>query len=256
MIPLGLRMALRHLTVLPIPYDPAEASASPARALVWFPVVGAVIGVAVGGTLMLPFPPWTRGALGLAVWIWLSGALHEDGVMDCADAALAPVSRERRLEILKDPHVGAFAVVAEGTLLLVRAAALASASVFAPVVAALTGRWVMTLSLALWRPARPDGLGARFASGARGVWPTVCALVLLGAVALVESRAGSVVPPKALLAAPVALVAGLASAWWLDRRFGGLTGDAHGAAAVIAETAALLVYAWGCGGGGCAPAAS
>jgi adenosylcobinamide-GDP ribazoletransferase len=255
LIPLGLRIALRHLTVLPIPYDPAEASASPARALAWFPVVGAVIGLAVGGTLMMPFPPWTRGALGLAVWIWLSGALHEDGVMDCADAALAPVPRERRLEILKDPHVGAFAVVAEGTLLLVRAAALASVTVFAPVVAALSGRWVMALSLALWRPARPDGLGARFASGARGVWPTVCALVLLGVVGAVENLV-SVGTPRVLLAAVASLVAGLGGAWWLDRRFGGLTGDAHGAASVLAETAALLVYAWGCGVGACSAPAS
>jgi adenosylcobinamide-GDP ribazoletransferase len=246
LIPLGLRAALRHLTVLSVPYDPAESKAPPARALAWFPLVGAWIGVAAGGALSLPFPAPVRAALALGVWIWLSGALHEDGLMDCADATLAPVSPARRLEILKDPHAGAFAVVAEGTLLLVRFAALLSAPLLAPVVAALTGRWVMTLSLALWRPARADGLGARYAAGARSARPTAVALVLLAALAALESSV-SVGPPRALIAASVGLGSGLAAAWWLDRRLGGLTGDAHGAASVIAECAVLLSYAWEAG---------
>jgi cobalamin 5'-phosphate synthase/cobalamin synthase len=244
LIPLGLRVALRHLTVLPLPYDAAEASAAPAQALAWFPLVGLGIGLCVAGALALPFPAAVRAVLALTVWIALSGALHEDGLMDSADAALAPVPRERRLEILQDPRVGAFAVSAEALTLLVRAAALAAGTVFAPVVAALTGRWVMTLSLALWAPARPDGLGARWAEGARTALPTVVALVLLVAVAAVE-RGALGGWPRSSISAVFGLAGGLLTASWLNRRFGGLTGDAHGAAAVVAECAALLAYAWG-----------
>jgi adenosylcobinamide-GDP ribazoletransferase len=240
-------MALRQLTALPIRYVAAESTASPARALPWFPVVGVPVGLVVGGTLALPLPPLVRAALALAVWVGVTGALHEDGLMDCADAALAPVGRERRLEILKDPRVGAFGVAAEGLALLVRFAALASVPATAPLVVAVSARWSMTLTLSMWRPARTDGLGARFAHEARAAPPTAVALVLLAAASGIEGRAfdaGS----TTLLAVGGALSAGLGTAAWLSRRFGGLTGDAHGAAAVTAECAGLLVYAGRYGG--------
>jgi cobalamin synthase len=81
---------------------------------------------------------------------------------------------------------------------------------------------VMTSSLALWRPARPDGLGARYAAGAQSAWPTVVALALLALIAALEQRTYGGVP-RAMLAATTGAASGLAAASWLDRRFGGLT---------------------------------
>ncbi|HEX7117846.1 MAG TPA: adenosylcobinamide-GDP ribazoletransferase [Longimicrobiales bacterium] len=242
-IPAGLRAALRHLTVVPVPYRGAEAAIAPARALPWFPVVGAVVGSAVAAVLALPLPPLPRAALALGAWVALTGGLHEDGLMDSADAAFAPVPRERRLEILEDPRVGAHGATAGALSLLLRFAALAAVPAAAPVPAAVAGRWLMTLSLAWWRPARPDGLGAGFAAGATATGPTLVALGLLAAVAAVVG------PARTAAAAAAALVAGLCAAAWLARRFGGLTGDAHGAAGIAAETAALLALLPLCGGG-------
>ena len=242
LIPLGLRIAMRHLTVLPLRYDPAEAHGEPARALLWFPVAGVVIGLAVAAAMALPLPPLVRAALALTVWIGVTGALHEDGVMDCADAAFAPVTRERRLEILRDPRVGAFGVAAEGLTLLLRFAALASVSPLAPLTATVTGRWIMTLSLSLWRPARAEGLGARFAHGASAAAPTVTAVgALLGVSVIAQGVSGH--GGRVLTSAAAGLAAGLLTSWWLARRFGGLSGDAHGASAVAAECAALLAWA-------------
>lgn len=86
--------------------------------LCFFPWVGA----AVGGCLYL----WCalcgkfavgnlcRSAVGAALPLVITGGFHADGFMDTMDALCACGSRERKLEILKDAHIGAFAVIMFG----------------------------------------------------------------------------------------------------------------------------------------------
>lgn len=236
MMPPGLRAALRHLTVVPLRSDDAERRLAPSRLLAWFPVVGLLLGAALFAVLSLPLPVLPRAALALAAWVALTGGLHEDGLMDCADAAFAVAGRERRLEILKDPHAGAHAVSAAVLLLLLRFAALAMVPAAAVLVAPVLGRWWMVVSLARWQPARTTGLGAAFAAGARPLVPTLVALVLLAALA---PFAG---PARVAFALVLAVLSGATTAAFLARRFGGLTGDAHGAAGLLAELAALYAF--------------
>jgi cobalamin 5'-phosphate synthase/cobalamin synthase len=232
-IPVGLRAALRHLTVLPLPYDVREADLAPARTLPWFPVVGLAIGGAVWCVLQLPLPSLPRAAIALAVWTAASGGLHEDGLMDCADAAFAPVSAERRSAILRDPHVGAHAVTSVTLLLILRFAALAAGPAAAALAAPVIGRFCMTLTVARWRPARRDGLGAAFARGARPFGSAAITVLLLAGIAAIERT------PWTLVAAVAGIFAGVAAAASLASRLGGVTGDVHGAAGLVAETAAL-----------------
>ena len=80
--------------------------------------------------------PLLAAALVLAAWQGTTGTLHLDGWADCSDASVAPLSRERRLEVMKDPRLGSFG----GTgllLLIVKLAAVAE--VLAPTV---VGRWL------------------------------------------------------------------------------------------------------------------
>jgi len=259
-MPLALRACARHLTIVPLPYDAREATLPPVRTLPWFPVVGALLGGVLWSVLHLPLPALPRAALALAVWTVVTGGLHEDGLMDAADAAFAvvPARRpmdhaperrrpeaarpeprapaERRLEILKDPHVGAHAATAGALLMLLRFAALTVVLPAAVVAAPIIGRWCMTLTLALLRPARTSGLGAAFASRAHWLPATAVALALLaGCTALT--------PPLAVLGATLAGAAtALATGCFLVRRFGGASGDVHGAAGVLAETAALYGF--------------
>jgi adenosylcobinamide-GDP ribazoletransferase len=233
--PSGIRLALRHLTVLPLPWSDVERETAPAAALPWFPVAGLVIGTVVAVPLTLPLPALPRAALALALWSGITGALHEDAWMDTADAALAVVPRNRRLEILEDPHVGAHAVTALATVLLLRFSALTVAPSFAPIVAAVCGRWMMVLTLARFRPARADGLAAAFARDARALPATLIAGAILATLALLTT-------PVVAVAAIIAAVTGAMLAAWLDPRFGGLNGDGHGAAGFAAETAALLAF--------------
>lgn len=215
----------------------------------WYPLVGLGVGILPAGVLLLPLPPLPRAALALAAWVVVTGALHLDGWTDCCDAAFAPArpaaqsTRERRLAILKDPHLGTFGAAGLFLLLLAKWAALAHVPVVAPLLAAPVARWTMVHALATHPPARSDGLGATFA----GQVPLARAsAALMGAVLLPIGFGGDPLRVVAAVAAGVAVA--LLAAAALVRRFGGLTGDVCGAAGEAAELAVLWSWIpWGLG---------
>jgi adenosylcobinamide-GDP ribazoletransferase len=235
----NLRIAFGLMTTLPIRLPDNWSAGDSGRAAVWYPLVGLVIGaltwLAWTGASLL-FSPLLAGVLALLVWVVLTGGLHLDGLADCCDGLLASVGRERRLEIMKDPHVGAFGVIGLILVLLLKAAALASMasdSGFAILLAASLARWCILP--AGWLPlARPSGMGADFAAGLRRsfiVWgaviPSVIAL-LLGARGVLSALAG--VGAAALIL------------WFAKSRIGGVTGDVFGMLVEIVETIVLLVF--------------
>ncbi len=232
----SLLVAIGFLTVLPVGGRAAAKESAWCWATAWFPVVGLLIGAILYAAMGLPVAAGPRAALVLALWVGVSGGLHEDGWTDCLDAAFAPTSRERRLEILKDPHIGAHGASGLAILLLLRFAGLTSVPASAVLAAPVVGRWAMVLSLSLATPARPTGLGARFAASARPVAATLATAIALGGLAFVVS------PGRLLAAWSVGAVIGGACALFLSRRFGGLTGDGHGAVGLAAELAALWAF--------------
>ena len=231
----GLAVSVRFLTILPVP-----GGTDTHRGLPWapafFPLVGLVVGLAVALVLAAPLPALPRAALALLVWIVLTGGLHEDGWMDVLDGVFAPVRPQDRLEILKDPRVGAHGATGGGALLLIRFAALAAVAPAAAPVAALLGRSAMALSLATAPPARRTGLGAQFATHPRGIEASVGAFALL---LFLGDWAGW---GRIGLATLFAGIAAVTWSWFLVRRLGGLTGDGHGAVGYLAEVAALLAF--------------
>jgi cobalamin 5'-phosphate synthase/cobalamin synthase len=228
-----LKAAFSLLTILPVP---GAQLAPRSAAVMWFPVVGVVIGVVVAGVLLLPLPALPRAALALGVWILCSGALHEDGLMDSADAALAPVLPERRSAIRKDPRVGAFAVTAAGILMIARFAALTEVPVHAALLAPIVGRWCMSCTLALPYATGGSSLTAQLARPRVPIGATLIAGIFVAALAWWFADL------RALSATALGLAAGLLTALLLARRLGELSGDVHGAAAVIAETFILYSF--------------
>jgi adenosylcobinamide-GDP ribazoletransferase len=206
----------------------------------WYPIVGLLIGILLAAAeraAAVVWPEIVGAALVVSLWVALSGALHLDGLADAADAAFAPVPRERRLEILRDVHHGTFAVVAVALVLVLKTSALASMSareaaaivVFAPV----AGRAAIAPAMRLFPTARSHGMGSSARAGATSVAFAVGLAVTASAAVVALGWAG-------LVAAAVALALGLASAAWLFARFGGLTGDSYGAVVEIVELTALL----------------
>ena len=125
----SLRVAFGLLTTLPFRLPEDWSTGDSGRASIWYPFVGLVIGVLtwlVWKSATLVFAPLVAGVITLIVWVALTGGLHLDGLADCCDGLFASVSAERRLEIMKDPHMGTFGAVGLILVLFLKAATLAS----------------------------------------------------------------------------------------------------------------------------------
>ena len=134
-------------------------------ALSWAPFVGLLVGgglVGLDALFGLVFPHPLRDALVVLGWLVLTGGTHVDGLADSLDGLGAWATPERRLDILRDPTSGPFAVAGVAALLIVKTLAIASLPVrwewllAAPVIARLG----MVLVVRSYPYARPEGLGA------------------------------------------------------------------------------------------------
>lgn len=232
-----MRRAVSFLT----PFGRAAAP-SPA-ALAWFPVVGAGLGLVLGGIWELGWRVWPPMVVAAAVVVadlGLTGMLHLDGLADAADGLLAPMDRARRLEVMADPSTGAFGVGTVAAVVLLRWVALAAMAPSVLLLAALwcASRTVMATTVRLVPYARPSG-GLATAFLGRGWALPSAAGASVAAMTMAAVGAG--------LAGVAAVVGGaLAAAGVVGlarRRLGGFTGDVLGAAGMVGETAGLLVAA-------------
>lgn len=232
----GFVVALSFLTRIPVRHnhEPNIGSSAP-----WFPVVGVVVGSTVGATawgVSTLTSPLVGAAVGVLIGVLVTGAFHEDGLADIADAFVGGWSIEDRLRILKDPLHGSYGVAALCGSIVLRIAALGSIKPQHMFVAAIaahclarTGALVLMLTTAL---ARHDGLGADY------VRTLPIARAFLGIVfALVISF---IALDVWVIAAVVATIVGASVIrWWAQRKIGGITGDVLGAAEQISEA---LIY--------------
>jgi adenosylcobinamide-GDP ribazoletransferase len=221
------------------------ARAPDGAALAWFPLVGALIGLCVGGAWaggQHVWPPLAAAGIALAADAVLTGGLHLDGLADAGDGLLPALAKERRLEVMADPRIGAFGLLAVLVVLLLRFGALSSAAS----VTAVGGLWCASRTAAAVvlltvRYARPGGLATAFVpSGTEHARAAVTAAIGIAlSVPLVIAGRGWV--------GAVALAGELATTSAVivvaRRRIGGYTGDVLGAAIVVGETAGLLVLA-------------
>jgi adenosylcobinamide-GDP ribazoletransferase len=233
-----MRRALAFLT-------PLGGAAAPApSALAWFPVVGAAMGLALGGVWWVAARLWAPAVAAAVVVVAdlaLTGMLHLDGLIDSADGLLPPFAdRARRLAVMADPAAGAFGVGAAVGVLLLRWAALAALRPSAVLLAALWAgsRLAMALvarSVPYARAAEGGGLATAFLGGGRRFSPVggVALVVALAALGGVHAMVGVVA-----LALGAGGVVALAA-----RRIGGFTGDVLGAAGMVGETLGLLAAA-------------
>jgi len=230
----GLRLATQFLTRVPVPavqdFSPEELSRSSA----WFPFIGLVIGALVALILYvcLHRSAPVGAAVGLLAWVWMTGALHLDGLADLSDAlAASHRDPQRFFAVLADPHLGAFGVVSIVLMLILKLTGLAELSAASLLALPLIPAWARLGPLAWSRWLKPlkPGQGERFAWHLHIGWIVFWAVLLLAASALV---------------APILCVAPLAiAAWgiWLKWRLGGTTGDCLGAGVEITEV--VLLYA-------------
>ncbi len=229
--------ALKFLTRLPVPRVEGLSADDLPRSAPWFPLVGGIVGAAVGAALWAGAhaSPSIGALCALLVWVVITGGLHLDGLGDVADAlAASHRSPERFLAVLRDPHIGAFGVMAIALQLIAKLVLLADLPVMealpALVLVSAWARWG-PLVWALVSPPLAGGSGERFASQID--WRIVAAEGI--ALALLSAWLAPV------LLAALLVVAAVAAYWKL--RLGGMTGDCLGAGIEVTETALLFILA-------------
>jgi adenosylcobinamide-GDP ribazoletransferase len=235
----GLLDAVQFLTRVPV-----RRSSPPvlARSVPWFPVVGALIGGAVGALaagLSELVPMAVAAALAVIAGVAITGAFHEDGLADLADA-LGGWSAEQRREILKDPRHGSYGVAALCSTIVVRivcVASLAPAAAFAGLVAAHTlGRAAAVATMAAFPRASGEGIGAEYAAA---LGPGRAALGVASGLAIAAAITGWWIAPLAAAGMVAVVAVGVLAV----RALGGITGDALGAVEQVTECLVLVVVA-------------
>lgn len=240
--------AISFLTRLPVPQKFVFEAADVGRATVFFPLVGALIGLFQTGAL-LAFGDAASGSVLKAVLIavllvvvnvFLTGALHLDGLADMADGFGGGREKERTLEIMRDPLIGSYGATALILLLILKICAIAALIenktawqflILAPVL----GRWA-TVPLGKFMPyARKSGGLGNAVTDYVG-WTELGGATLTTAIlifTLTDWQTGLklwlIVGVLTIFVARLCL-----------KKIGGVTGDTLGANTEICETAVLL----------------
>ena len=234
---LDLKLAVGFLTRWPVKLPDQLPAGAMARSMWLFPLVGGVIGALVAGIYDLArhmFPEWPSAALALTTGVILTGALHEDGLADCADGFGGGRDKETKLAIMRDSRIGTYGTLALILSVLLRASTLTKlnhpdAALF---IAHCLSRTALPVVMRLTPPATATGLAA---SVGRPSWLTNAGALSIGIGLTVWFY--RVNAPSPLLATIAA--AGLVS-WIARRHIGGYSGDVLGATEQVVQIAILL----------------
>ena len=233
-------MALKFLTIIPLPRQPEVSSEELGRSIGYFPLVGIIIGLILVGLnwlLSLLLPPAVVNALLITGLVVISGALHLDGFVDTCDGIAGHKTPEERWEVMHDSRAGAFGIVGVVLLLLVKYISLNNIPEPLMVVTLLLmpvlSRWAMVYAVSAYPYARPTGLGKVFKQGAS--WPRLVIATLIAlAVAISLTRLAGLAIMLAIWVIIIVIAA------YLKRKFSGLTGDTYGAINELAEVGVLI----------------
>lgn len=235
--------AVSFYTILPIPAGWRPHYVGIAR---WCPAIGLLLGGALSGLWLvlakLGMSPLLTSALVVGLWIYVTGGLHLDGVMDTADGLGGSAQQSRRLEIMADSHSGAFGVMAAVMIIFLKTAALSSQSnPWNIVTATVWGRWAQLLAIACYPYLKPTGKGALHRQHLKLPWD-----LGFGAIWVLGWSSWQLWQHPAQNWFGWAIPAiGFSVAWgvgyWHHRQLGGHTGDTYGATLEWTETL-LLCY--------------
>ena len=190
-----------------------------------------LVGLFLAGIALIPAQ--LAAYLTESALVLLTGAMHEDGLADCADGFGGGIDRARKLEIMRDSRIGTYGVVALVLCLGLRIALLVRAAdagqaVMLLLVMAVVSRGAMPVLMTVLSPARDNGLGK---NAGQPKWRHVMLGVAI-AIAIVWLLSGPVVMASGVVAAMLAtaLMGGIAR--W---QIGGQTGDVLGATQMVSE---------------------
>jgi len=242
----GFIMSLGMFSIIPVPGNSWNDKYMP-MVIPNLPLVGALLGFIWYGLAYaltkLSVPLMIHSAIVLFIPFILSGFIHADGYMDTADAVFSRKDLDEKKRILKDPHLGAFAVIAIAGLFILQFSAVHTiieaqkkllTFAFIPVIS----RCVAGIAVLKLKPAFETGYNAAFRAGTKPrhtVFICVLALICFSAAWFTLGFSGLPVLAEAL--------AGIAAIIYLYKQFQGISGDLSGCVITVSEFAALFCMA-------------
>lgn len=242
----GLLLAFQFFSSIPVHKEIVVKKPQVTAMYSLLPVIGLVMGAMASAMIWLLQYATDIGplliAFLIALMLWaMTGGLHLDGLADTGDAYFSYQNRDKRLEIMGDPRIGAFGtmvlIFAIAGKIIVLAELIPSVSLLALAAGPVVSRIGLSILSAAAKPAKTEGLAAYFqrlicrktVMAAMSAWSMVVLTILFvfcgWAVAF------------AFLA--TAMIATFAYKKWCDKNFGGVTGDLLGA---YAEGMELLLW--------------
>lgn len=243
--------ALVFLTRIPAPYLKRVDDEVAQRSLVFYPLVGVIVGVLSAAFVISCWwynpavSPLLLAALTVAIWTLITGGLHLDGLADSADAWVGGLGdKEKTLEIMKDPRVGPIGALSIGLLLLIQFAALQV--LFSP---GLPSWQVLTTLLLIPAMARASVVGmlattpyVRAKGLASSLVKGATRLRVFSMLGLIAIAAVIVFQQKAVLLLLLWLVLNAFFRHVMIKRIGGCTGDTIGASIALQEALLLAAF--------------
>ncbi len=236
----SLIAALIFYTKIPFPYFKNLEFTRLAR---WSPIIGIIIGICLSlldrFCHIINLPILLRSAMIVAAWVWITGGLHLDGVMDTADG-LAVMDKPKRLAVMQDSVTGAYGVMAAMLVLILKWAALTELDTYRGLgicLAAGWGRWGQVMAIANYPYLKPTGKGAFHQKYLKIPQDILLGLIFLLGIRFLFNNV-MISSVSILLGSAIALLTG----FWFARQLGGHTGDSYGAVVEWTEAFFLCIF--------------
>ena len=233
-------IALQFLTTLPVKIERKIKEEEYGRSLGWFPAAGITIGIVlVSVSYIFGFlPSLALAAVILAASVLITGGIHLDGFADTCDSLAGFTTKERDLEIMRDSRVSAMGAIGILTLLPLTLSLLAGIPKDglwkALIVMPAFARWSQALACYSSKYARADGKAKYFIehAGRREVITGAIVTLILALLLMNVEGVGIFLISFFLI---------LLFITFINRKFGGMTGDTIGAVNEIAEVLVLCL---------------
>ena len=218
---MGFTLAMNMLTTLPFFRIHDFFKGINGYAVMFYPLIGFILGgiLYTVSLLLEPYiPAMHLHVLLFGLWVILTGALHLDGLSDATDALF--VSKDRAIEVMKDPHVGAMGMTFTGVFLIIKASALVAinALYLLPLILMLA-RFNVVLAIFSFDYIRENGMSTLAKQEFTSTQLIVSILIVLSMCFVFENG---------FILLGLSLLSLLFFKLWFTSRFGGFSGDLYG----------------------------
>lgn len=234
-------IALQFLTIFPVKIKASLSEPDYGKSILWFPVVGCMVGVFLGLILFIlwPLPYIVRVAIVLVASVIITGAIHLDGLADTADGFYAGrYDRAHILEVMRDSHIGVMGVLALASVLLLKFSFMFSLQEVVLykvlVLMSIFSRWAQGLACFAANYARKEGKARLFMKYSDKTSVITGALITAVSFVVLMGVKGVII---------FTLSSGIVYSFiaYVKRRIKGMTGDTIGATNEIAELSVLFI---------------